>query len=106
MSDRLDQLRKLHDLDPTDPFCTYGIALEHAKAQRLDEALDWLEKTLALDANYFYAYYQKGKILSESDRPSEARAVLESAIAQARKASGGEARHAADEMTTLLESIE
>ncbi len=106
MTDRLNQLRKLHELDPADPFCTYGIALEHAKAQRNEEALTWLDKTLALDASYFYAYYQKGSILAEMGQHAQAQAVLKYGIAEARKVTGGEARHAADEMTTLLDSIE
>ena len=101
MSDRLTQLQKLHAADPSDPFCTYGIALEHAKAKRLDEALPWLDRTLALDANYFYAYFQKGKILSELGRTDEARAALQTGL----KASQRTDAKAAGEIAALLESL-
>ncbi|MEX0775848.1 MAG: tetratricopeptide repeat protein [Phycisphaeraceae bacterium] len=105
MSDRLDQLKKLHEADPADPFCTYGIALEHAKAGRRDDAIAWLDKTLELDGQYCYAYFQKGKILSEMGREDEARAVLELGMAVGRKAGNPDALHAAEEMATLLETI-
>ena len=38
MTNRLEQLRQLHNNDPTDPFVTYGIALEHGKAKDLEQA--------------------------------------------------------------------
>ncbi len=39
MPDRLEQLTKLHEADPSDPFCTYGIALEHANTQNRPKSL-------------------------------------------------------------------
>jgi tetratricopeptide (TPR) repeat protein len=105
MSDRLNQLTRLHQADPADPFCTYGIALEHAKAGRTQEAIAWLDKTLAIDANYCYAYYQKGRLLAEAGREDEARAVLRHGIATGRKHGSPDSIHAAEEMTALLETI-
>ncbi len=105
MIDRLAQLTKLHQADPTDPFCTYGIALEHAKAGDHEKALTWLDKTLRIDPHYGYAYYQKGKILSEMGREEQARELLRQGIATARQAGGPDNLHAAQEMGDLLESI-
>ena len=102
MSNRLDQLTKLHAADPKDPFLTYGIALEHIKANELPQGVAWLDKTLALDANYFYAYFQKAKALSALDREDEAKQVLNIGMAAAKKA--GDA-HALSEMSALLESM-
>jgi predicted Zn-dependent protease len=65
MSERLEQLKKLHRLDPNDPFLTYGIALELSKVDSLEDAVAWLDKTIAMDADYCYAYYQKAKMLGE-----------------------------------------
>lgn len=104
---RLAQLQKLHAADPKDPFCTYGIALEIAKTGDHAAAIAWLDKTIALDDTYCYAYFQKGKMLDGAGKPEEARAVLTAAIAKARSIPNNpEAAHAAEEMTGLLESIE
>ncbi len=102
MTDRLTQLRKLHDADPADPFCTYGIGIEHAKAGHTDQAIVWFEKTLAADPGYCYAYYQLGKVLAEADRLAEARETIERGIDAAAKAGDG---HATDELTALLDAI-
>ena len=102
MADRLEQLLKLHAADPADPFCTYGIALEHAKQGRTDDALGWLDKTLAADAGYCYAYFQKGKLLAERGDGAAARIVLERGINAARAAKDP---HAEAELMSLLESV-
>lgn len=101
MDNRLEQLTKHYEKDPSDPFCAYGIAMEHAKAKRYDQALSWLDKTLQLDPEYFYAYFQKGRVSSEMGKLDEARMVLEKGIAVA----DGKDDHARDEMTELLDSI-
>jgi tetratricopeptide (TPR) repeat protein len=103
MSDRIAQLESLHRADPKDPFCTYGIAMEHAKAERHEEALAWLDKTLALDPRYCYAYYHKAKVLTELGRSAEARTILQTGLAAALEAHD---THAHGEMTTLLEALE
>lgn len=103
--DRLAPLLKLHAADPADPFCTYGIALEYAKAGRTDDALTWLDKTLALDSHYCYAYFQKGKLLADRGIPGDddaARKTLETGIAAATQA--GDA-HAREEIAALLDSL-
>jgi len=102
MPDRLDQLVKLHEADPADPFVTYGIALEHAKADRPDEALAWLDKTLSLDAGYLYAYFQKAKALGELGEDAAARAAAERGIEKAAEAGDDKAL---SELTDLLESL-
>ncbi len=103
MADRLDQLTQLYDADPNDPFLSYGIALELGKAERLTEAIDWLNKTLALDAHYCYAYYQKAKMQSAGGDDPAARQTLHDGMAAAEAA--GDA-HARDEIADLLNSLE
>ncbi|MCE9589837.1 MAG: hypothetical protein K8S99_04870 [Planctomycetes bacterium] len=103
---RLAQLTKLHQLEPTDPFCTYGIALEHAKAQEFDAAIQWLDKTLEIDADYAYAYFQKAKMLIEKGEDEPAREVLRIGIDRAKKKGTPDSLHGAEEMTALLQSVE
>ncbi len=100
---RLEQLHKLHKADPQDPFCTYGIALEHSKAEEFDTAIEWLDKTIALDADYFYAYFQKAKAYMEKGDDDQAKAVLETGIQRAN--AKGDA-HAASEMQDLMMDID
>ncbi len=102
MTDRLEQLEKLHDADPGDPFVTYGIALEHFKAGDHDAAIEWLDQTLGLDPHYCYAYFQKAKVLSDRGDDDEAREVLERGIQAAAEAGDD---HARGEMAELMESI-
>lgn len=102
MSDRIEQLRKFHEQDPTDTFCTYGLAMEHAKAGEIEEALTWLEKTLEIDADYAYAHFQKAKLLGEAGRTDEARTAADQGLEAARR-SGDE--KAAGELEELRASL-
>ena len=102
MADRLTQLHKLLEADAADSDLPYMIALEHTKADQLDDALTWLDKTLALDAGHLYAYYQKGRVLSELGRDDDAKRLLTSGIEKAKQA-GDE--KAANELMELLGAL-
>ena len=102
-ADRLKQLTRLYEADPADTFVCYGIGLEHAKHGRLDEAIEWLDKTLDLDAHYCYAYFHKAKLLSEAGDLATARAVLEAGSRMAQEAGDD---HARSEIEELLKSFE
>jgi tetratricopeptide (TPR) repeat protein len=83
MSDRLAQLEKLLAADPADADIPYMMGLEHAKADDPETAIVWLDKTLALDPGYHYAYFQKAKQLSALGEDEQAHAVLDAGIAKA-----------------------
>ena len=103
MADRLAQLMRLRESDPRDPFLTYGIALEHVKLGQTADALHCLDQTLALDSNYCYAYFQKGKLLLNGGDESEARRILQDGLNAAQRAGD---QHARGEIAELLASIE
>ncbi len=102
MSSRLEQLRGLLAVEPSDPFLTYGIALEYSKSEDFAEALKWLEQTIGLDPNYCYAYFQQAKAYSQLGEDALAVAALETGIGVAKAASDS---HAVSELTELLASI-
>lgn len=102
MTDRLAQLQTLHDADPDDPDLTYMIAMEHSKAEQLDEALRWLDRTIQLDAHYHYAYFQKGKLLGALNRDTEAREVIQLGLDRANAAGDSKA---SGELAELLVSM-
>ncbi len=102
MSDRLDKLLKMLDRDPADTFVLYGIALEHKKAGRNDQAIVFLDRVLTVDAGYCYAYFQKGAVYESLGDVQSACKVYREGIAAA-KAKGD--AHAQQEITSALEMI-
>lgn len=105
MSDRLDQLMKLYAADEKDPFLTYGIAMEHSKVGRFDEAIAWFDRTLVLDAHYCYAYYQKAIALQHRAGDGDidaARDVIQQGIGAARSSGDGKALGELEELLGML----
>ena len=102
-NDRLSQLRNLLENDPHDAFCMYGIAMEHAKHQRHDEAIAWFDQTIEIDPTYTYAWYHKAKCQDDAGQTEDAIQTLEDGLRQA-NALGD--LHAAEEMSTLYEAIQ
>jgi len=106
MPDRLEQLQKLLAADPTDADVTYMIAMEHTKLQDVSgcaAVIDWLDKTIALDENYLYAYFQKAKAQSELGNDEAAKATLQLGIGKAKSALDSKA---VSELSELHESME
>jgi lipoprotein NlpI len=102
VNERLDKLMKLYEADPNDPFVTYGIAMEHSKASDEVATIQWLDKTLALDDAYFYAYYQKALALGRQGDREKAKAVAQQGMTKAQSA--GDAKATA-ELQDLLETL-
>ena len=103
MSDRLQQLLKFHEKDPTDTFTTYGIAMEYVKTQEWDSATAWLDKTLAIDGDYAYAWYQKAAALVEAGQTAEAKRAIDAGLDAAQR--NGDAK-ATEELTVLRDGLE
>jgi tetratricopeptide (TPR) repeat protein len=104
MTDRLEQLQKLYEADPQDADLPYMIALEHGKAGDTAEALDWLDKTIELNAHYHYAYFQKAKLFDEEGEIDQAVAVLDQGIALATQAGDAKALGELQELKLMMES--
>ncbi|HEX8340037.1 MAG TPA: hypothetical protein VF624_03935 [Tepidisphaeraceae bacterium] len=100
---RMQQLHQLLSKTPDDPFLLYGIALEHKKAGEPQQAVEFLNKTIAVDAGYCYAYYQKGQIYESIDDYDAARGAYQAGLAAAKTA--GDA-HAASEIEAALEALD
>ena len=102
-SERLEKLQKMLERDPSDPFLLYGIALEHKKLGDAQRAIEFLDKVIAADAGYCYAYHQKGLVHESSGNVEAARASYRAGIAAA-EAKGDE--HAREEISAALQMIE
>ena len=102
MSDRLERLRRLTELDPDDPLTHYGLALEYLKLERWDQAIAAFERTLQIDPNYSAAYYHKARAELGAARPDAAAETLRRGIEVARAAGDMKTEQ---EMRELLEAI-
>jgi len=99
---RLEQLQKMVEREPNDAFIRFAIAMELAKAGRMDESLTAFDRVLEADPNYVAAWFHKGKTLLAMGEEDDAKAALRSGIALAERV--GDA-HAKGEMEDLLGSI-
>lgn len=102
MAERLDQLMKLYDADPGDPFVTYAIAMEYMKTGEYEAAIHWLDETIKLDAGYSYAYYQKALAIQKHGRLDDAKAAVAAGLEQAQKAGD---QKAVAELRDLLDML-
>jgi tetratricopeptide (TPR) repeat protein len=101
-----DKLTKLHEMlakQPNDPFLLYGVALEHKKLNEPAQAIEFLDRVIASDANYCYAYYQRGQILEAMGDAVGAAQSYNDGIAAAKRA--GDA-HAQSELEGALEMLQ
>jgi tetratricopeptide (TPR) repeat protein len=102
-SERLEKLQKMLEREPNDPFLLYGIALEHKKLGDAEKALEFLDRVIAADAGYCYAYHQKGLTYESTGNVEAARAAYRAGVAAAEKK--GDA-HAREEISAALQMIE
>jgi predicted Zn-dependent protease len=99
---RLEKLHKFLAATPNDPFLLYAIALEHKKTDA-PRAIEFLNKTLAADPLYCYAYFQLGQVYEQTGDVESARKSYTDGIAAAQKA--GDA-HAQSEISGALAMIQ
>jgi tetratricopeptide (TPR) repeat protein len=102
-SDRLDKLQKLLERDPDDTFLIYGIALEHKKLGDASKAIEFLDRVIALDPGYCYAYHQKGLAYESTGDAEAAKSAYRAGVEAARQK--GDA-HAQGEIEAALSMIE
>jgi len=102
MPSRLEVIQKIVAERPTDPFPRYGLAMELKNLGRLDEAhaaFDALEQAFP---DYVAQYLMHANVLTQLQRPSEAKAVLQRGIPVAKRVGNG---HAASEMEGALDAL-
>jgi tetratricopeptide (TPR) repeat protein len=79
----IEQLQRLYEADPTDPFAPYALAQELAKQGEHERAIEHYDLCLALDADYLYAYFHKARSLEAAGRVQDAIDVLRAGAARA-----------------------
>lgn len=100
---RVEQLKKLIELDPRDPMSHYGLGLEYVNLQEWDNAIAAFGQAIAADANYSSAYYHKARAEIGGGRHADAKTTLTKGMEIAQAAGDW---HTQGEMRELLESVE
>ena len=81
-SDRIAQLQRFYDEDPTDPFNLYALALEYVKDDRA-KAMELFETLLGKYADYLPTYYHAAGLYQELNHKEKAIAVYQRGISLA-----------------------
>lgn len=103
MTDRIEQLKRMLEAEPDDPFCLYSIAQEYGKRGDHEQAVEWYDRALKADPHYHYAYYHKAKALEATEQLDAARSSLQVGIEHAR--AKGEQK-ALNELMAFLDELE
>lgn len=101
--DRLRRLEQMLERNPGDPFLLYGIGLEYKKQNEPQRAIEYLDRAIAADAGYCYAYFQKGMICESQGQIEAAKRAYRAGIDAAQRK--GDA-HALSELQGALEMID
>lgn len=100
---RLEQLLELLKADPNDSFLRYGVAMELAKAGRLEESLAEFSELLKRDPDYVAGYFMAGRTCEQNADNEGAKQFYRDGIATANKVGDS---HAASEISAALFAIE
>jgi Tfp pilus assembly protein PilF len=81
---RLHYILEMLEKEPNDSFLRYALALEYARGNETQKAIEQLEDLLLNDVNYLGAYYQLGKYYEETEQQQKAAETYQKGIAIAR----------------------
>jgi predicted Zn-dependent protease len=101
--DKIAGLKEILELDPTNSFARYGLAMELAGRGETAAALAEFDTLTANDPGYTAGYFMAAQTLAAAGRASEAIERLKQGILSA-EASGN--RHAVSEMQAMLDELD
>ena len=78
--DRLKDLYRLYEEDPTDPFTLFAIGYEYLRQGDEEKALSWYESIREVAPEYTGVYYHLGKLYAALGRTAEAIKAFDSGI--------------------------
>jgi Tfp pilus assembly protein PilF len=101
-TNRLEILKSLVEMKPTDSFARYGLAMEYSKSGDLEGAVREFRAVIANDPGYAYAYFHGGQALEKLGRVEDAGAMYREGIEAATRKGDG---HAVAELTGALDLL-
>jgi predicted Zn-dependent protease len=99
--DKIAALNEILQLDPTNAFARYGIAMEHIAQNNTGAALAEFSTLIDHHPDYVPAYQMSAQTLAKLGRASDAIARLDAGIAAARPGNS----HALSEMQALRDDL-
>src|SRR3954463_919117 len=102
-SDKLNKLFAMLEKQPSDPFLLYGVGMEYKKLGDPKKAVEFLDRTIAADAGYCYAYFQKGQVQESQGDLAAAKASYNQGIEAARRVGD---THAQSELEGALSMLD
>jgi Tfp pilus assembly protein PilF len=100
---RLDQFKEFVELDPTDTFSRYALALEYMGVRQFEQAVGQLKEVIRMDPSYSAAYFQAAIASRSMEKIEDAREFLRAGIQAAEKKGDW---HTRDEMNAALSDLE
>jgi predicted Zn-dependent protease len=100
--DKLAALNEILQLDPTNAFARYGLAMEHVARGNSEAALAEFSTLIAQSPDYVPAYQMSAQTLIHLGNPDAAIKRLKSGIAAANRVHNA---HAEAEMRVLLDDL-
>lgn len=100
--DKLTALTEILELDPTNAFARYGLAMEHAIRGNPEAALAEFSTLIAHSSDYVPAYQMSAQTLVKLGRTEAALERLHAGIAAANRTGN---QHALAEMEAMREEI-
>jgi tetratricopeptide (TPR) repeat protein len=100
--DKIAALNGILELDPTNAFARYGLAMEHLSQGHPDLALAEFTRVIEFNPDYVPAFQMSAQTLARQHRPDEAVTLLQQGLAAAQRTGNA---HAASEMQALLDDL-
>ena len=100
--DKFAALNEILQLDPTNAFARYGLAMEYVSQGDADAALQAFTTLLAHNPDYVPAYQMSAQTLAKLGRTEEALTRLHEGIAAANRTNN---QHALAEMEAMREDL-
>ncbi len=100
--DRIDALRAMLEVDPSNQFARYGLAHEFVKRGEDSKALEEFGRLLEEDPDYQAAYYHAGKALERLQSADKARDIYTRGIAASHRTGDAHARSELEEALARL----
>jgi uncharacterized membrane-anchored protein len=99
---RLEQFKEFVEMDPTDTFSRYALAMEYMSAEQFGESVDHFLEVLKVDPTYSAAYFQAAIASRKGGDLARAKDLLTQGISAAEKKGDW---HARDEMKAALADL-